>query len=121
MNELQQRGEGRERECTRSHTPCVGGGVPAGQLLYETNSTRGSLSLGTLVFLWKVGLNLGKHQAIQVKGFRSQKGPLELLGCIMLDAPKLSEAPHTLPSAPKDSVRTDQTAEGEGRGGEPGI
>lgn len=55
------------------------GGVLADQLLYETvPSPWEFLSLGILVFLWKVEWNLGKHQAIGVKGFRSQEGgPLE--------------------------------------------
>lgn len=48
------------------------GGVLADQLLYETvPSPWEFLSLGILVFLWKVEWNLGKHRVIGVKEFRS--------------------------------------------------
>lgn len=107
-------GRQEDQRCAQGATPLAGGGVLAGQLLYNEHHPGGFLSLGILGLFVESGVESREPQAMQVKSFRSQDRPLEAAqardaGC----PPKHAEAPHTLPSAPKDSVRADQTAEGE--------
>lgn len=70
-------GRQEDQRCAQGATPLAGGGVLAGQLLYNEHHPGGFLSLGILGLFVESGVESREPQAMQVKSFRSQDRPLE--------------------------------------------